>query len=364
MVSMIHAVEFDLAYQLPGTMYDDDRVFTQEMTSIFQHSWQYVGRVEQVDEPGRYFTTAIGQEPLAILRAASGQLRAFHNVCPHRGSRLLDGAGACGKLIVCPYHAWSFEHDGTAHKIPKQDEYFPALELSQVTLAPAAVEQWRGFVFANPDPDAEPLTEYLAGFPAFLDGYGHRYEDLRQIACFRYDEQVNWKILVENYVEDYHFGFVHPRTLKVFDFEHVQTLPTGRHTRVLMPYRQQPPSGACKYPWDDSGPSYQGYVFPGTTFQTAKNHVSLFRITPISATRTVIEVPVFQTPEQAEQDPLDLAELYADVTSDMEEDFVVCRQLQVNVRSSRYRIGALAIEHERGVGHFQRTWRQYMHGVA
>jgi phenylpropionate dioxygenase-like ring-hydroxylating dioxygenase large terminal subunit len=348
-----------LARQLPGWAYADERLFGQEMSTIFARSWQYAGRHERVPEPGDYFTTQVARDPIIVLRAPDGTLQAFHNVCPHRGMRLLDGDGRC-KRIVCPYHAWSFNHDGALHHIPKRREYFPGVEDDAVALQPASVAVWRGFVFVNPDPDAEPLLSYLADFPAFLDQHHEPYEDLVEIATFRFDEPVNWKLLVENYVEDYHFGFVHPGTLKVFDFENVKTMPTGPHCRVLMPYRARPPEGHCKYAWDASGPSYQGYIFPGTTVQTAKNHMSLFRFVPISAQRTLIEIPILQTPAQMLEYPVDLAELEIDVTNDMEEDFVICRALQSNVASRAYRVNAVALEHELGVAHFQRMWRQYM----
>jgi phenylpropionate dioxygenase-like ring-hydroxylating dioxygenase large terminal subunit len=343
---------------LSGAAYADDQVFEHELLRIFHRTWQYVGREDLVRAPGTFFTTVVGREPILVLRGHDGQLRAFHNVCPHRGARLLEGAGAC-KAIVCPYHAWRFNQDGSLANIPKR-EYFGDVPLDEASLAPASVDIWRGFVFVNPLADAPPLLAHLGEFVDFLGGYSQPLEDLRLVTTVTFDEAVNWKIVVENYVEDYHFTFLHPGTLKVFDFDGVRTLPTGPHIRILMPYRKEAPQGHCKYPWEPSGASYQGYIFPNLTVQTAGNHVSLFKIVPVSARRTIIEIPIFQTPEQAEKHPLNVADLEADVKRDMEEDFVVCRNLQRNVSATRYRTRTLAGEHELGVAHFQKTWSAYV----
>jgi len=348
--------------QLPGHAYCDERIFESELTTIFRSTWHLAGHESEIAKPGDFTTVHVGADPLVLWRAGDGSIRAYHNVCPHRGMRLLDGKGAC-ETIVCPYHAWTFDQEGAALSIPRKAEMAPVCAPAP-GLAPATVELWRGWVFVHPSPPlAVPLGDALAGFPAFLDQYAERYEELREVARVSFDEAVNWKIIVENYVEDYHFGYVHPKTLRVFDFKGVRTLPTGDHIRVYMPYRAEPPGGDCKYPWEPNGGSYQGYLFPGATFQTAKNHVSIFRIVPMAPERTRIEIPVYQTPSQSARFPVDVAALEADIRNDMEEDFVICRALQSNVRSQRFHTQALAGEHELGVAHFQSVWRRYLAGA-
>ncbi len=345
--------------QLPGSFYIDDDIFKQEMKFIFQSTWQLVGREENIPHPGDYLTTTLGQEPIVIFRDEENKLRAYYNVCPHRGARMLQGKGNC-KTIICPYHAWTFDCRGQLLHIPQQTNFFPDVNTNDIQLFAAAVDSWRGFIFVNPTPNAPPLLDYLADFPDFLNQYEESYEELKEVVTYVFDEPVNWKILVENYVEDYHFGMVHPVTLKAFDFQKVETLPTGLHCRVYMPYRNQAPKTPSKYPWEAAGASYQGYIFPSMMIQTAKNHVSIFRVIPISSQRTLIEIPIYQTPAQREKYPLDLEVLKADVHRDMEEDFVICRLLQANVQSRHYRISALANQHELGISHFHKTWRSCM----
>ncbi len=343
---------------LPGHYYTDAAIFAQELNTLWRSTWQFVGRVEDLQRPGDYLTSILGAEPILVIRVTDGSLRAMHNVCPHRGARLLDGQGNCG-LLRCPYHSWTYDLEGNLLGVPQQN-LFPGLDKTAIHLLAARVETWGGFVFVNPDPDGESLSSYLAGFPDYLLAYSHAYEDLREVDRWSYEEAINWKLIVENYVEDYHFTTAHAESLKFFDFKGIRSLPTGRHTQIYVPYADPELDEAGQRRSKPEPMSYQGYIFPNLMVNTAGDHVSVFRVLPLDALRTRTEVIMYQTPAQMETTPLDLAELRANFNRVMEEDFAVCRLLQAGVGSRAYQVTQLAEERELGIAHFHQVLSEYL----
>lgn len=345
--------------QIPRQWYFDEELFYLENENLLGRSWSYVCRKEELSTVGSYVTAQLGKEQVLVLRKKDMTLAAFHNVCPHRGARILEGKGICDKL-KCPYHAWIFDENGDTHHVPKSSWFGPCTDFTELKLRSAAVKVWKGFIFVNPSTECEEFEEWIGDYGEYLDGCQIDYEELEEVSRFTFDEQINWKLIVENYVEDYHFAYVHPKTLAAFDFSRVRTLPTKNHIRIPMPYKRTPPVGHSKYPWQHGSVSRQGFIFPTLTLQPATNHLSLFIIKPISANRSVIEIPVYQTPQQRINYPIDLALLKRDIENDMEEDFAICRALQINTQSSHYSVNVLAGEHELGVKHFHETWRSFM----
>lgn len=343
---------------LPGYYYTDTEVFTRELRTLWRSTWQFVGRVEDLPNPGDYLTCIIGEEPIFVIRTPEGRLQAMHNVCPHRGARLLDGQGNCGR-VRCPYHAWTFDLEGKLLGI-SQPKLFPDLDKSAIRLLPARVDTWGGFIFVNPDGEGESLMSYLADFPTYLQDYDQPWEDLREVTRWSYEETINWKFIVENYAEDYHFSTAHTQSLRVFDFQGIRTTPTGRHCQIYVPYANKPPEGPLSRQWEAQGGSYQGYIFPNIMINTAIDHVSVFRLVPLNHLRTCIEVLIYKTAAQTEEFPLDEATLRSNFDQVMEEDFAVCRLLQAGVNSRAYQVTQLAQERELGVAHFHKVVSEYI----
>ena len=148
---------------LPSRYYTDPDIYREEMKKIHQRTWCYVGHVSDIPEPRDYFTDAVGEQPIAIVHGKDGTIRAFFNVCQHRGHELLTGRGKLKTGIVCPYHAWFYELDGTlrAARLTNEIAAFDKTEynLRQVSLAIAA-----GLIFINIDPDCVPFEEEMSGF--------------------------------------------------------------------------------------------------------------------------------------------------------------------------------------------------------
>jgi phenylpropionate dioxygenase-like ring-hydroxylating dioxygenase large terminal subunit len=204
-----------------------------EADRLWSRVWQQAGRVEELPEIGSYITYNIGNDSVLIVRTPSGEVRAYHNVCPHRGRRLVGnncGGGhgvlpqskgehsACGRQgsFTCSYHAWTFSLDGKATHILDKEDWLGALTEERTSLMPVKADIWGGWIWINMDPDAEPLRDYLEPIATLLDPFEFdkmRYR-FRQWGVF----DCNWKVALEAFLEPYHVAGTHPQLTKYGDF--------------------------------------------------------------------------------------------------------------------------------------------------
>ncbi len=197
------------AETLPPWCYTSPDFYRREVERIFMKVWNFVGSIDQIPNPGDYFTLDFVGVPLVILRDGHGKLRAFANSCRHRGSELLSGSGNC-KLIVCPYHSWTYDLAGKLRGAPEMEKTH-GFDKQDYSLVPIKLDTWGGFLFINFDEKSGPLKDYLGDLPEKLAPY-----DLGNMACVRrrqYDMVCNWKLFVENAKESYHIGTVHRATI-------------------------------------------------------------------------------------------------------------------------------------------------------
>ena len=202
------------SYTLPSRYYTDPAILEQEITRIFQRSWCYVGHVSDIATPGAYFTDEIGRQPIAVVRGGDGKLRAFYNVCQHRGHILLHGRGSLSATIVCPYHAWNYGLDGALQGAPMTHDMLgfdkQRFGLRQLSLAIAA-----GLVFVNLDPHCRPFAAEMPGFEQTL------LDALPGLAQFVATDRMefgiaaNWKVVYDNFGEGYHIPVAHPALAKM-----------------------------------------------------------------------------------------------------------------------------------------------------
>jgi phenylpropionate dioxygenase-like ring-hydroxylating dioxygenase large terminal subunit len=233
---------------LPFSWYSDEEVLRRERARIFARSWQYGGRAADVAEPGSFLATDAGGVPILVTRDKEGELRAFINVCRHRGAVLTEGCGERA-TIQCHYHAWTYELDGSLRAAPRSDRE-PDFDRSGWSLLPANVGTWGPFLFVNPDPDARPLEDQLGELPEILardidlDGlvYHSRVE---------FGAEANWKVVTENFLECYHCPTAHPsfsdqvdvhpdryllQAHPTFSAQFCRAKPTGEHGQFHLLY--------------------------------------------------------------------------------------------------------------------------------
>jgi choline monooxygenase len=195
------------AATLPFSWYSDEEVLRRERAAIFARSWQYAGRVEEISEPGSFLATDAGGVPILVTRDREGVLRAFLNVCRHRGAVLTEGCGRRA-TIQCQYHAWTYELDGSLRTAPRSDRE-ESFDNADWSLLPASVGTWGPFLFVNPDADAVTLEEHLGDLPEILA----RAIDIDSLVFhsrIEFGSNANWKVVVENFLECYHCPTAHP----------------------------------------------------------------------------------------------------------------------------------------------------------
>lgn len=193
------------ARSMPAGFYTSSEFFERERKEILLKHWFFVGREDELPDPGDYRALDTIGGPAILIRSQSGELKAFANFCRHRGSILLEGEGNC-KRIVCPYHAWSYLTDGTLYGCPDMEDA-DGFDRVENGLVPIRMETWAGFIFLTYSWEARPLLEHLGDLPSRMAS--HRPGSLRCTWKIELDCACNWKLLLENSMETYHTGTVH-----------------------------------------------------------------------------------------------------------------------------------------------------------
>ena len=212
-------------YIVDRACYTDPEIFDQEVERIFEKSWVFIAQASELAEIGDYRTALIGRQPVIAIRGEDGEIRVFFNSCRHKATMLLtEKQGNCQK-IRCPYHHWQYDTEGNLKSIPRYEAYGGALDMTRLGLVqvPRMGEVF-GLVFASLDPDAQPLDRYIGdALPYLKDVALYLGEDMTTIGTYDYVYDGNWKLLMENTVDDYHAEYLHDyafvQRAKVFGME-------------------------------------------------------------------------------------------------------------------------------------------------
>ena len=164
---------------LPGWLYYDPEFFEAEKRAFLRAAPQIVCHESEIAEPGEWRTIEYLGESVIVIRGDDGEIRAFSNVCRHRGSRLVDGTGGCSKVLTCPYHAWSYARGTGGWSACRIAQEYPGLQTDKLGLFPVALENWRGFLFVTLEPGAPSVAEIMAPYEEEIEPY--RFEELRAL---------------------------------------------------------------------------------------------------------------------------------------------------------------------------------------
>jgi phenylpropionate dioxygenase-like ring-hydroxylating dioxygenase large terminal subunit len=211
---------------VPVEPYVSADYFELERERVFRRVWLNIGRVEQIPNAGDYFVKdlAVVNDSALVVRGKDGKVRGFHNICSHRGNKLVwDESGSC-RTLTCKFHGWSYNFEGRLTAVPDQEMFFD-FDKSRHGLVPVATDVWAGFIFINLDPDnKETLKEYLGELGEKHAEYPFHEKTLR----FTYVAELscNWKVGVDSFSEAYHASFLHRSSTK--GLAYCKENPTGR----------------------------------------------------------------------------------------------------------------------------------------
>ncbi len=201
-------------WSLPAWTYDDAEFSAVERETVFAPSWQIICHVNDIPNRGDWHSLDYIGESVIVLRGQDDVLRAFTNICRHRGSRLLDGSSGCAKKLVCPYHAWTYELDGRLTGLPDSISY-PGINKSDHGLAPVSLEIWNGFVFVRLTDGGPSVAEMMTPYATMIAPY--RFEELQALGRVTLrPRDVNWKNVGDNYSDGLHISVAHPGLTRLF----------------------------------------------------------------------------------------------------------------------------------------------------
>jgi phenylpropionate dioxygenase-like ring-hydroxylating dioxygenase large terminal subunit len=202
------------ALSLPGRVYHDPEFFAVEMERVIRPAWQIVCHQNDIPHVGDWRSLDLLGEGLFAIRGADGVIRAFANVCRHRGSRLLDGEGGCARRLTCPYHAWTYAADGRLIGVPNKADYGD-LRMEDWGLLPVELELWQGFVFVRLESGGPSVAEMLAAHAEEVAPY--RLDELQALGRITLRPRpVNWKNVADNYSDGLHISVAHPGLTRLF----------------------------------------------------------------------------------------------------------------------------------------------------
>lgn len=206
------------SFTLAADYYTNPAIFADEQTRIFHRSWQFAAHVSELREQGAYVTVDIAGQRVFVIRSSDGALRAFFNVCQHRGHALLEGTGTSNNLITCPYHAWAYDDAGRL-KGARMSDRMADFDFDDFTLPEVAVEVFGGVVFVNLDPEARPMRETFPGAEQVIVDYCGDPDELVVASKTTFEIAANWKNVGDNLLECYHCHPAHKGFVDLIDMD-------------------------------------------------------------------------------------------------------------------------------------------------
>lgn len=319
----------ELERTLPVRYYTDPSYYEVERREIFGKEWQCVGFEYQLERPGDCLTETVAGWPIFVQRGSDGELRAFHNVCPHRAGPIVADDVRSQANLVCRYHGWAFDQQGALLKARDFGADLPP----GICLTSLQVQVWRSCVFVNLDPNAPSLLDWLGGWDErlsewTLEGARFHSRSVRPMEC-------NWKTYGDNFLEGYHVPMIHPGLARQTDALKYRVWNHGdrRWNVHLTPHPEdalQPGTFMCFWP------NFSMDIFPGGWCTE--------RWLPRGPHRTDLVFDYFFV-----DDAIDADQIVKESEEVAEEDAIFCQRVQQNLEAGIYESGWLSPRHENGL---------------
>jgi choline monooxygenase len=355
---------------IPSTWYTDPRFHDIDREYIFAQTWQNVGHLGQVKNPGEVLVATVAENPIIVVRGKDGVLRAFYNVCKHRGGPLAT-KDCTVKVLQCHYHGWTYLLDGSLRGVPEFDRV-ELFDKKDYGLVPIHVEVWEGMVFVNLSENPQPLQ-------SMFEGIVERISPIKLAAkkfCRRinYEVNCNWKVYVDNYLEGYHLPYVHPELCNLLDYQNYVTETFRYYSLQYSPFTGKdnlytggtplhtkmeadsvPPLKAMEA---ERGEAFYYFVFPNFMLNILPGRLQTNIIVPLAHDRTLTIFDYYyddiDSPGAQKMIEEDIA--YSDRIQ--KEDMEICEHVQHGLASKAYYRGRFSVKCEQGVYHFQQLLKE------
>jgi phenylpropionate dioxygenase-like ring-hydroxylating dioxygenase large terminal subunit len=342
-----------LARGLPAWTYINPELTDIEYELLIRPSWQFACHVNQLKQPGDFATLDMMRDSIVVMRGKDGVIRAFTNACRHRGSKLLDGSGSCRARITCPYHGWSYGLDGRLAAIPSESS-FPGIDKSEFGLKPVEIEILLGLVFVRVTGSGPSLAEMWGDFVEVARPY--RLEEMEPVDQPWIDTwNCNWKVAVDNNLENYHLPIGHPGYHRMLDSdltgvinEHgvaysrsvLRDKPSSHWTERM--YQKLAPQVLTDLPEDVRRTWLFFSMVPNIGIDIYPDSMDVFQILPKSAETCVMRYPIFMRPDSRREMKV-VRYLNARINAQVgHEDRELSERVQVGMRTYGFEPGPLS----------------------
>jgi Rieske 2Fe-2S family protein len=356
-----------LVRTLPGSAYSSPEVFAAEQDKIFEQMWICVARAGEIAKPGDFATVRVGRESIILSRNRKRQLRAFFNVCRHRGALLCNEESGTGKRsIQCPYHAWTYDLDGKLIAAPNLTK-MPDIGRDEYALFNAHVREWLGYVWVCVADEAPSFEETVMGAVRTRLGdvesiEHYAVESLEVGRRITYDVKANWKLIVENFMECYHCATIHPELTEVLP-EFADGLAAqyfvghgAEFGEDVQGFTVDGSAGLTPIPGvteDQDRRYFAVTIRPNVFVNLVPDHVIFHRMYPVAPDRTIVECDWLYLP--------DVIASGADLSKSVKlfdlvnrQDFEACERCQAATDSKKYAGGGVLVPSEHHIADFQR----------
>ena len=343
------------SFSIDTRCYRDPRFLVVEREQIFWRSWQFLCHAEQLPEPGSYVAAGVQGRSVFAVRGEDGALRAFYNVCKHRGHELLKGSGTA-RVITCPYHAWVYNLDGRL-KRARRCEFIENFDPRDIALSPIQVEEFCSLVFVNLDQQAVPLAEQSEGLAAEIEAYAPDLGSLTHAHRLTYRVQANWKTVVDNFLECYHCPVAHRDFVTLVEMDTYKVTTHG----IWSSHMAKAGRGDNKaYAVDGASVTDHAvwYLWPNTTLMRypGRGNFMVWRFIPLGAEETYEEFDFFFESAPPTESEMEAIRFIDDVLQP--EDIGLVESVQRGMRTPAFEQGRYMIDSdgsglsEHGVHHF------------
>ena len=336
------------AETIPSAWFTEPRFHQLDSEAIFARTWQGVGNEGRLAELGSWFVADVAGDPVVVVRDRSGELRAFYNVCRHRGGPLATADG-CGRVLQCEYHGWTYQLDGTLRGVPHWN-LVELFDREDYGLVPIQVQSWEGQIFVNLDPGAVPLDQVLRGISERISPV--RPGQMQNYRRVEYDVRANWKVYVENFLEGYHVPIVHPELMNLYDYSSYETEVSEYWSLQHSPLTED------EHIYGKGGRAYYYCVFPNFMLNILPGRLQTNLVVPVARDRCRVVFEYYYADTESEAARVRIAEdlEFADHVQD--EDIGICEHVQRGLSSRGYDRGRFSVKYEGGVFHFQNRLRR------